>query len=531
MVDFFLELANSSEYATLETVGQSVDFGDEAQPQIYEIYALRVGYPDDVKPGILFNGGIHGREWLASESLIELARYLVDNAKNDETPVPWLLGRAPVWIIPMSNPAGRIRDDTQGGDPRFFYTDVGNIEYGWRHNVDIRQCQWGVDINRNFSHDWQSADDGCDSSEHYRGIQPFSTTEAVALRQFVLNHLVCMAVDVHTCSQLIWNRWQGSDKPGLAMKEEAAAVWGQGLGRLPDNYMPPIPLELLRLDTTDQTGTGSGQFTAWLGTRERGIQSFMLELPFDEKELGNYYDSWFQYEPNDGSNSFHPSDVLVREVIMECFIHMACYLIMRAANPSCLTALPERYVREEWPCTCDVEVSSEPHEIPTSKSNFDLDFAITAAKIGTDQDAPGKIECYSTVLKPPQSAGGIWDVARDAFNYLPEDTYQLFYWVQNNSLKHRQTSGVCDVRVRLQGRPDQQPSEPWNTLDSATEQLDLKALERELCIYEFTLEPGLEYMLSVEVRPEDGFEDNGPADDFDKNNVKVFAFTTVLRQP
>ena len=203
----------------------------------------------------MFDCACHAREWLTTESCLELAQYLVNNRTNAGTVVPDLLQYVDVWIIPLVNPAGRVIDDEHGGDPtRFFNSDP--YPTGWRNNGDTRLCDMGVNVARNFSRGFNddSADVFC--SSRYRGFAPFSTSEANALRQFVQNHTISFAVTSHSNGQEIWNQWEGGDIAGTQMIYEAAEVWRQGWSTISDQVAYGLQ--------TIGVGGGNGQFSAWL---------------------------------------------------------------------------------------------------------------------------------------------------------------------------------------------------------------------------------------------------------------------------
>ncbi len=258
-----LALDTSSSYVKRFTIGGSPNYkSNPSVPKTFPIYALRISAdttddqednPD--KNGILFECAMHPREWLTTESCLELAEYLVAHRTDTSSGVPELLQYAEVWIIPITTTAGRYIDDPNGGDPTQFYADPPASD-GWRGNGDSRLCEWGVNVARNFSRGFN--DDGatvfCSSS--YRGFAPFSTSEANALRQFVENHNISLAVLLHSNAQQIWNQWGALDNAGERMIEEAARIWRQGWS---------LPADQARYDLARvELGGGNGQFSAWL---------------------------------------------------------------------------------------------------------------------------------------------------------------------------------------------------------------------------------------------------------------------------
>lgn len=250
-------------FVTLETIGYSYNYrANPSSPPAYPIYALRVSA--DTLPesgdrfdrnGILFDCAVHSREWLTSESCLELAQYLVDNRTNVSSGVPELLQNAEVWIIPMVNPAGRIIDDTHGGDPTQYFKS-SDYPDGWRNNGDTRLCDMGVNVARNFSRGFNDPSAAAYCSSIYRGFAPFSSSEANALRQFVENHTISFAVTSHSNGQLIWNQWENGDHAGARMIDQAAEVWRAGWG---------LPADQTKYDLKREgVGGGNGQFSAWL---------------------------------------------------------------------------------------------------------------------------------------------------------------------------------------------------------------------------------------------------------------------------
>lgn len=258
------QLEITSDYVKLVRIGNSPHYRlDPDDPPLMPISALRISAdtPDSVddnsqKNSILFECGMHAREWLTTESCLELAEYLIDNRLNTNTPVPELLSYVDVWIVPMSNPSGRMVDDLAFGDPTRFY-NTPPMELGWRGNSDDRLCATGVDVARNFSRGFNAYDAHIFCDRMYRGPAPFSTSEANALRQFVENHMISMAIVLHTTSQELWNLWGTGDIAGNRMIEETARIWRSGWANPADQ----ISYDLDR----NPLGTESGQFSAWLG--------------------------------------------------------------------------------------------------------------------------------------------------------------------------------------------------------------------------------------------------------------------------
>jgi len=508
---------HASSSAQGEMLGLSFDYRRGARTK-YAILALRVtgngptapGVIDkgDGRPSILFDGGIHLREWLTSESLIELAKYLVEQAKDPESRVSRALRDVDVWIIPMANPAGRVVDDPCGGDPRKYFTsEAEQTTFGWRGNADTRVGVHGVDVGRNCSRDWKRARSEPNGS-YWRGIAPFSSTEATALRQFVQNHSIGMAVHLHTNSQDVWNLWGNDDRAGSVMRHRTAEIWMEGCRAVAERLGRPVDEFHLQLDET-QLGTSSGQFSAWLANPSdtpeqpdfatvRGIQTLLFELPFDNTNHRNYYDSPFQYAPKDGSNSMHPSAAVVRSLIRDAFIPMALYLIEQASSPCCATT-----------------ANGQGNGAPEADGYVTGDLGILAAKIGTDPGAPGAVRSYPAT----ESLDNGRVVVTPAQDYLQSGPSAVYYWIQN----YGTAASPCMVKVHVQSRT-QGRADNWKTVTAVTRPVrSLGPRERRFDQVPIRIGSRSEYQVTIEVA--------GPHDQFVKNNRKVFRFVGTARLP
>jgi len=100
-------------HVSVHTIGHSVDYSMSPVSE-HPIPAIRIqsnSASQGYRPAILFDGGIHAREWLSSECLLELAEHLSMHGVRPDSEAAAALRNADVWIIPMVNPAGRIIDD------------------------------------------------------------------------------------------------------------------------------------------------------------------------------------------------------------------------------------------------------------------------------------------------------------------------------------------------------------------------------------------------------------------------------------
>ncbi len=173
------------------------------------------GSVPDSRTGALFVGGIHARELINPETLVEFAlRLCTARASNTglafgpktytATDVQLAVDGLSIVILPMANPDGRNHCLVPGGFPM------------WRKNRARNTglpCM-GVDLNRNTSFLWGSgigtSADSC--SDVFKGPSAFSEPETRNVRWLIdgFPGLECM-VDVHSYSELVLYPW-GDDQ-------------------------------------------------------------------------------------------------------------------------------------------------------------------------------------------------------------------------------------------------------------------------------------------------------------------------------
>jgi hypothetical protein len=389
-----------------------------------------------------------------------------------------------------------VIDDPRGGNPCFFSTDP--LDGGWRGNGETRLCNSGVNVARNFSRGWNDAPGDCAGSDagNYRGFAPFSTLEATALRTFVQNHGISLAVVVHAPDEKIWNLWGDEDVAGKGISELGELAWR--VYRLDD---PNLAL------ARTGVGRGQGQFSAWLsGTSNtanepddetvRSIQTVFIELPF----LSDNYKGDFRYRDNDDSNRFHPSGERVRDLIRRNFIPMAVELIYQSRSPGCPTigGFP-------WAARCPGR-----------------DFGLAGAKIGRSRLGAGALWTNSAGCLGNVVNGQCDRAPVPARDYLRAGSYTLYYRVQNFGIGQRDD----DVDVKLTLTRTIQPPEGSEPSVSSEIQSFSNLAKQETRTGSFALNidtVGADYTVSLEVRPAGGFH-SGARDDFNSNDKKVFKF-------
>ncbi len=202
-----------------------------------------------------------------------------------------------------------------------------------------------------------------------------------------------------------------------------------------DQRLRPVigrPLDYLKLSLDElRMGAAIGQYTGWMtypsdtpdqpdfGTM-RGIQTFLIELPFDNFKQHNYVGSLFQFQPNDGTNSFHPSGAKSRALLLEAFLPMAMYLIEQAAAPCCAVRV------------------DGPRLVPERDGQPASDVGLMAATIGQSSES-GAFTTWPA-LEPAQ--GGATSIT-PAYDSLPAGKQTLYFLVQNYGSK------ATDVAVNV----------------------------------------------------------------------------------
>lgn len=189
-----------------------------------QIWAIKlsddVQAEDPTEPETLFIGGQHAREWIGVEVSFLIAQYLAQHYETDER-VRRLIDNLEIWIVPLVNPDGHeyTRADPCPTAPQSYCRL-------WRKNRrDLGNSVFGVDLNRNWSFQWDSRAGGSrnPNSITYRGPEPFSEPEIRAIRDLVLSpqRRFKAFIDYHSFSQLVGWPWGYTFDPPTPLSEEA----------------------------------------------------------------------------------------------------------------------------------------------------------------------------------------------------------------------------------------------------------------------------------------------------------------------
>lgn len=188
-------------------------------PDKREIYCFVIGREEAGEKIFLF-GGIHGREYMTSQLLMEqTAEFLTRLYREEESYKgcsygELLKGRA-VYVVPMANPDGAaiccqgpwgIRDQSlqrlvwKIGEREGGRMPCGPYYRKWKANAR------GVDLNRNFQAFWEEYRDfrGGPSRENYKGRAPEDQEESRALADLTRREKFKRTISYHSSGEVIY---------------------------------------------------------------------------------------------------------------------------------------------------------------------------------------------------------------------------------------------------------------------------------------------------------------------------------------
>lgn len=301
---------------SLYSIGQS--FEDR------EIWCLEISNNpgvDEQKPGVLFMGLHHAREWPTVPITLSLINRLVESYGHNET-ITDLVNNRRIWVIPCVNPDGYYYDHDQFAGVKWWRK---NRRYFPDFNL------YGVDLNRNYggssNGDHYSMWGSAGVSHHprsavYCGTEPFSELEVYHMKEFFLNNSIDASISWHTYGELVlwpWGYSTSAQAPdhlymseiGTAIAQEITKMSGTG------HYLPQQSAYLY--PTTGDT-------TDWF----YGYSHYVLGRPH------------FAYTI-EACSSFHPDEAYLEQVCEEN-INGALLLLNEAEN---ISKVPSRVLPPE----------------------------------------------------------------------------------------------------------------------------------------------------------------------------------------
>jgi hypothetical protein len=168
------------------------------------IYAVKISdNPDNTEanePEVLYTAVHHAREPQGMTGLIYYMYWLLENYDKDPE-ATYLVNNRQLWFIPLVNPDG------------YEFNGAGGM---WRKNRRVMNTAggkvYGIDLNRNYGpYDMWSAPNGgsstTQSSDTYRGSEPFSEPETQAIRNFMQGKNIRTCFNYHTYGNYIIYPW------------------------------------------------------------------------------------------------------------------------------------------------------------------------------------------------------------------------------------------------------------------------------------------------------------------------------------
>ncbi len=203
-----------------------------------------VGVNED-EPAVLYVSTHHGCEMIGMEYCLYLINYLLSNYGSDSRVTRWV-DETEIWFVPLFNPDG--------------YSAVYNdIDHEWRKNArdtnengiyyEFTDSSWtadhdGVDLNRNYSFNWELGGSSQPMAYNYRGASPFSEDENKSMYKLATREMFQIAITFHSWGEVViypWDiDWNGEQSPDISVISSIADTVGN---RIPtqdgsDTYFP-----------------------------------------------------------------------------------------------------------------------------------------------------------------------------------------------------------------------------------------------------------------------------------------------------
>lgn len=282
--------------AKVESIGKTVEGKDILVVKVTKDASTT---PDGARPGALYLGAQHAREWITPEMTRRLLHHFVDGYGHDAA-ITSLVDTTELWFLPVANPDGY--DYSFSGAPG---------ARNWRKNLrdnngdGVFGAGDGVDLNRNFGYRWGWDDEGSSpdpASEIYRGPVPDSEPETKALSAFERRVKPEIAVNYHSAAQVLLYgvSWQTATPT-------PDDVLFKALAGTPDN--PAIPG--VRPQLTSDISTSNGDSMAHAHNVNKVL---MVADEMASCQAASASDPNDEWEPRDCASSFQfpDSEKLIR---------------------------------------------------------------------------------------------------------------------------------------------------------------------------------------------------------------------------
>lgn len=142
------------------------------------------------KPRVLYTALHHAREPGSLSETIFFMWYILENYGVDPE-ITYLVDELELFFLPMINPDGYIENETN--DPN------GGGMFRKNKNPNIGSSNPGVDLNRNYSYQWNTTGVSSDeNSDVFPGVSPFSEPETKNIKKIAEKWNVEFALNAHT---------------------------------------------------------------------------------------------------------------------------------------------------------------------------------------------------------------------------------------------------------------------------------------------------------------------------------------------
>ena len=225
LLDSLSNLQQYEDIFSLDTIG----FSSNENLPILAVKISDNAHIREDEPRVLFVGQVHAEEVLGIEIVLDLMMDLLKPDPSDANHVNILVNYLEIYIVPTANPEG-LNVVHEGLDLTFRKnkTDFSPLSISPNNIFDYEPSIGndidGVDLNRNFDFNWFFGDtflvvDESDYASHfdyYRGEEPFSEPEAIALRDLALENNFVFSIVWHSSrsgrlSEKIFTSWQWAD--------------------------------------------------------------------------------------------------------------------------------------------------------------------------------------------------------------------------------------------------------------------------------------------------------------------------------
>jgi hypothetical protein len=228
---------------------------------------------DEAEPEVMFDGGHHADEHMATEMTLHVLHWLADGYGVDPR-ITNIVNTREIWIVFLVNPDGAEYDIS------------GGRYHSWRKNRQPTPgtSSIGTDLNRNYSYRWgggglTSADP---ASRFYRGTAAFSTPEDRAMRDFMASRVVNgrqqirAAMTFHENGRLVeWPYgYTMADVPADMTVQDHAALASIGRHMAATNGYTPQQASDLYVDTGTSRDYQYGVYRIFAYTFELSIRDY-----------------------------------------------------------------------------------------------------------------------------------------------------------------------------------------------------------------------------------------------------------------